>query len=238
MDGLKERLVGVQRIYFIRLESATKRLNMRKPPTCPTCNRFLDLHELKEWICPFCGADFSIDESYRHHIGKLTLASMIFLGVLSHRSYSGGTWLLVVILSGIPIWIIFIRLIPLRLRSGRQQPKIRMMSTYLGMVSTVFLAVFLTEFLGLGGLMFITGATRNNVQEHFQILSMPLAWISTNFLITPNNSFSDVCGVILGNSFFYGLLMFTCYQPIRWIFRRSRPTQLSLTGGLPTDDDE
>jgi hypothetical protein len=70
------------------------------------------------------------------------------------------------------------------------------------------------------------------------MLSIPLAWISPNFLITPSKNFFDLCGIILGNSAFFGPLMFACYQCVRWAFRRNRPIQLSLSNINPTVDDE
>jgi hypothetical protein len=47
-----------------------------------------------------------------------------------------------------------------------------------------------------------------------------------------------MCGVILGNSFFYGLILFGCYKLVHQAFRRSRVTQLSLSGKNPTDEDD
>jgi hypothetical protein len=99
------------------------------------------------------------------------------------------------------------------------------------------MTIFLVGFIGYTTLILLLGK-KPDLWEHFAMLSWPLASISPNFLITPDKALSDVCGVILGNSFFFGLLLFACYQPVRWAFRRARVQQLSLSGTNPTDDDD
>jgi hypothetical protein len=42
----------------------------------------------------------------------------------------------------------------------------------------------------------------------------------------------------VGNSFFYALFVFLCYQPVRRAFRNNRPTQLSLSSADSTKKDE
>jgi hypothetical protein len=98
--------------------------------------------------------------------------------------------------------------------------------------------VFFVEFLLFVGAYVLLGATQNELRDHLEMLSMPLAGISRNFLITPSKSLLDVCGVILGNSVFFGIVIYAFYQPVRWAFRRSRPTQLSIANtDVPDDDD-
>ena len=128
----------------------------------------------------------------------------------------------------------FLDVVPPWLKQGHNQPRITLVSSWLG----VALTVFLVEFLGFGAVHVLFGTSRRELLEFLWMLSEPLAWISPNFLITPARSFFDVCGVILGNSVFFGSLTFAFYQTVRWAFRRARPTQLSLSNSGSTEDDE
>ncbi len=99
------------------------------------------------------------------------------------------------------------------------------------------MSLFFVGFLGLGALTVFFG-NPSDVQEHLEDLSLPLARISPNFLIRRESSILDVCGIILGNSFFFALLIFSFYQPIRWLFRRARPTQLNISHSHAVDEDD
>jgi hypothetical protein len=96
----------------------------------------------------------------------------------------------------------------------------------------------LVEFLGVVAAHVLLGASQRELLEYLEMLSLPLAWISPNFLITPAKSLLDVCGVILGNSAFFGSLVFALYQLVRWAPRRNRSTQLSISASNSTGDDE
>ncbi|MGA2966304.1 MAG: hypothetical protein ABSD64_08835 [Terriglobales bacterium] len=160
--------------------------------------------------------------------------SVSLLAIATYKSTSGGAWLLRVFLSAIPCWFIFMTVVPPWLKQGRNQPRITVVSAWLGAAMTVFLV----EFLLLGAAHVLLGASRPELLEHLWMLSMPLAWINPNFLLTPAKSFPDVCGVILGNSVFFGSLMFACYQIVCWAFRRARPTRLSISDSDDTEDEE
>lgn len=114
------------------------------------------------------------------------------------------------------------------------QPGVGFVSSWLGAA----LSVFLVEFLLFVGAYVLLGATRNELLEHLEMLSMPLASISSNLLLTPSKTFLDVCGVILGNSIFFGTILYAFYQPVRWAFRRARPTQLLITNRDVPEEDE
>jgi hypothetical protein len=192
-------------------------------------------------------SSFAVDErgvpllSHRHRcraivstVHRTTDSSDDRVARATHESTSGGAWLLGIFLSAIPCWIMFLNVVPPWLKQGHAQPRITLVSSWL----SVALTVFLVEFMGFGALYVFFGSSRRELLEHLAMLSMPLAWISPNFLITPSRTFFDLCGIILGNSAFFGPLMFACYQTVRWAFRRSRPTQLSLSISNPTADDE
>jgi hypothetical protein len=205
-----------------------------KPLTCPECNERIHRQSLKDWECPFCHTDIGLAPSYQRCVGLLTFASVSLLAIATHKSTSGGAWLLGIFFSAIPCWITFLNIVPPWLKRGHNQPRITLVSSWLGAALTVFLV----EFLVFGAAHVLFGASRRELLEFLWMLSEPLAWISPNFLITPAKSFFDLCGVILGNSVFFGSLIFACYQSVRWALRRNRPAQLSLSNTNSTEDDE
>lgn len=216
------------------LPGAENPVSRFKPLTCPRCNERIHRQQVKDWECPSCHSDFGLAPSYQRCVGSLTLASVSLLAVATHKSTSGGAWLLSVFSSAIPSWFIFMIVVPPWLKRGHNQPKFTIVVSWL----SAALSVFVVEFLGFGAAHLLLGASRRELLEHLEMLSMPLAWISPNFLITPSKSFFDVCGVILGNSVFFGSLIFAAYQPVRLAFRRSRPTQLSLSNSNSTEDED
>ena len=79
--------------------------------------------------------------------------------------------------------------------------------------------------------------SRQDLYDHFQMLSVPLAWINPNCLITPEKSFLDVCGIILANSYFGAFFLWLCGNGVRAVFRRNRVTRMSITDVPPDSDD-
>lgn len=203
-----------------------------KPLTCPQCGERIERRQLKLWVCPSCHTSFGIAHSYQRCADLVMFASVAFLAAMTHKSTSDGTWLLGVILPGVPCWFLFLVLVPPWLKQGSNQVRVTVLSSYLGAAMTIFLAG-----LGWSAVIMLLGGSKQDLQEHWAMLSLPLVYVSPNFLITTDSSFTDMCGVVLGNSFFFGLLMFACYQTVRWFFHRNRPTQLSLSGPNHTDDD-
>ncbi len=205
-----------------------------KPLTCPQCGERIDRRRLREAACPHCHVDIGIAHSYRACVGLLALVSMVRLGVATYKPASDGGWLLGVMVSALPLWVFFMVLIPPWLKRGHNQPRVTFVSSWLSAAATIFLV----EFLGFGAAYLALGASQRELRELLDMLSIPLAWISPNFLLRPGKSFLDVCGVILGNSFLLGLPLFACYESVRWFFRRNRPVQLSITDANPSDDDD
>jgi hypothetical protein len=189
---------------------------------------------LRNWECPACHTETGIAQSYYQCVGLFTLASGGLIGVGTHQSTSGGSWLLGVIVSTIMCWFFFLAVIPPWLKRGRNQARISLLHTWV----SAAISAFLFQFLGLGIALLLLGASHQELMDHIEFLSVPLAWISPNFLLTPANSFFDLCGILLGNSVFYGTFVFACYQPVRWAFRRARPTQLSLSNRNSPEDEE
>jgi len=208
-------------------EAASKAL------TCPSCGEAIDRGHFKERVCRSCNADFDLAISYQRYIAFLTFAAMVVIGMTTHKSSADGSWLLGILLAAIPIWMIFVVFVPPWLQKGHNQPRITIVSSFLAMALTMFLV----EFLGFGTLNVLLASARER-QEYLEMLSLPLVWISPNFLITANTGFLHLCGVLLGNSLFFGLLLFASYQVVRWAFNRSRPTRLSISGSSSLDNDE
>ena len=207
---------------------------MFKPLTCPRCSAHIPRCWFGDWECPHCHADLGLAQSYERVLALLTLASVCLIAVATHKSTSGGEWLLKVFLSAIPCWLIFRVVVPPWLKQGRNQDRLTFVKAWLGAAITVFLVGFVL----FGAAHVLLGASRREFQEFLEMLSLPLAWISPNSLITPGKGLLHVYGVILGNSVFFGALIYVCYQPVRWAFRRWRPTQLSLSDGDSTEDNE
>ena len=206
---------------------------MPRPLLCPECNRRIPRRDIGNWECPFCHTDIGFAVSYRRFVALLALLMAILIAFASHEPNSGGGWLLGVLLSALPCWFLLVTFIPPWLKRGHTQPRVTFVSAWLGTA----LSVFLVDFLLFVAAHVLLGATESELREHLEMLSMPLASISKNFLITPGKSFLDVCGVILGNSIFFGSVIYLFYQPVRWAFRRGRPTQLSITDSNASDDD-
>ena len=206
---------------------------MHKPVDCPSCHRPIDLRSAPDWTCPFCHNGIAISDAYNRNAALFTLAGVILVGAATHDSEAGGTWLLWTILSALPLWFLFLISVPPSLQVGQRQPRLTIVGAYL---ASVF-SIFGVGVLGLGGAYMVLGASRAEVQEHMVGLSLPVGWISPNFFIMPGRSFLDVCGILLGNSFFYGLVLFGCFRVIHWILQKNRPTRLSISDTSPTEDD-
>jgi hypothetical protein len=209
------------------------RLTWPRPLTCPLCSARFERRQLRAWVCPHCRAEIGVAYSYRRSAGLLTLAWITVLGIATHNASSDGTWLLGIVLSGALFWLVFVAVVPPWLKKGSDQSRMTLGLIYLSVVASTFVV----SFLGFTGMIMLLG-NPGDLQEHLETMSMPLVWMSPNFLITRDKSFPDVCGVLVGNSFFMGLLLFACYQPIRWLRHRNRPTQLSITDQPSTDDDD
>src|SRR5215467_2517928 len=140
---------------------------MRELPTCTECKRPLRI--IRGGLeCPFCRLDFRIVESYYRSVSFLTAFAMFLLGWATYKPSSNGVWLLWVILSGIPIWIFFSRVIPPRIMRGRRQTQLSFFRTY-------FLAVYLIcgiEFVVIMSAMYLIGGSQREIKEQLEMLSL------------------------------------------------------------------
>jgi len=89
----------------------------------------------------------------------------------------------------------------------------------------------------MGWFHVLTGSSKNEIQETLTTISLPLAWISPEFLLNPSNNFFDVCGVVLANSFFYALATFIVWRWVHSVIRRNRVTAINIEGRIEHDDE-
>jgi len=169
--------------------------------------------------------ELGIARSYRRCVGLLALASGSILGAATHQPASSGGWLLGVILITIVFWFFFQAVIPPWLQQGRNRPQF----LFLGLWVSAAIGGLVFQFVGFGIVRILLGGSPEEWRQHIDFLSFPLSLIDRNFQLTPANSFFDLCGVLVGNSFFYALFVYLCYQPVRRAFRRNRPTRLSIS---------
>lgn len=101
----------------------------------------------------------------------------------------------------------------------------------------MFMVMFTTQFVGFLALGFLVGARPAEIQELLGNLSLPLAWISSQFLITPKRNFFDVCGIMLGNSFLIAMPVFVAVKAVQSAMRRNRTVQMGIGGSVGEDDE-
>ncbi len=213
------------------------RLAKPRPLTCPQCGKRIWRGSLSRSLnkreCPFCRTHLRIAGSYELFIGTIGIISAALIGIATHTQASDGAWLLGVIAATAVIYVAALALIPPWLQLGSYQAKLTVVSSFLGAT----MVMFFVNLTGFGGFILLAGS-KQDLRRHLAMLSAPLTWASPNFLVTPESSYSQMCGVLLGNSFFYGLTFFACYKFVHRAFRRARLTQLSLSGKNPTEENE
>lgn len=204
----------------------------REPLICPKCGEHIAPGDLGKEQCSYCHAAVTLANSYIRWVVAFTVAFVIALGILTHQDDSGGTWLFGLFCSAIPIYLILSMMLPPWLKKGTYQFTFSLGQAFIIAVIDIFLVMFV-----LGTLVILILGSKADVRQHLEELSWPLVAISRNFLITPQKTFIDVCGILLGNSAFYGLVWFGCVSWVRWSSRRVRTIRLSLSGKNPTDED-
>lgn len=201
---------------------------------CPACNAKFRWEHLRNGpVCPECGVFVRFSRKQARRNALIAYSMLAVIGFLTYTPNVTGSWLLFLLLLGIPVrWVCGSFSQP-ELEIGVPQPRL----TYTGAVIGCAFTIFAIEFVALVAMMMLVGGTGRDLQEQLEFLSVPLAWINTHFLLTRNSSFLDVCGVILGNSFFYGAVLYSCYFFVRRAFHRSRVTQISISDGSIEDED-
>lgn len=172
--------------------------------------------------------------SYAWHLTVLSFIVVGFIAVLTYNHTRRGSWLLLLLLS-IPVARHVVRMVnPPWFTFAKKAHRPGFLICYL---SALFTAYFLV-YLGYGWMYFLLHASRSEMQENLDMLSIPLAWAFPQFLITPHRDFLDVLGVIMTNSLFYAMPMLICWRIARFVLKRNRVTQMGLSGSGIEDSDE
>ncbi len=79
--------------------------------------------------------------------------------------------------------------------------------------------------------------TPEELREHFEMLSLPLAWANPRLIIRPSMNLAQVWGVIILNSLFPAAILSIVYRVVRALLRRGQPHQLGLANPVPDDDE-
>lgn len=202
------------------------------PMTCP-CGRRIWSHDLRQGVCPGCESYVRVSRSYRDWTSLLVFVVIVIVAALTYSPTSSGRWILLLFVLALPMRIAFNLLIPPTLEKGVLHPRITIVSSILSCAYTVFVV----DFLVVGWAYVAFSGPRRELNEHLEMISAPLGMLSAGFVIRPDKSFLDVLGIILGNSLFWGTLMFLCYKTVRSAFNRNRVTQMAITD-KPVDDTE
>jgi hypothetical protein len=141
----------------------------------------------------------------------------------TYSSAHAGTWLLCLIISSIPLRVAVGKAIPPWFETGKQRFRFTFLLWYVGIALSMPLCV-----VALGWSHVLTGSSRDELRNFLVTESLPLAWISSDFLLDSNKTFLDACGTVLGNSFFYAVATFAAWRSVRAVLNRSRVTAMNL----------
>lgn len=163
----------------------------------------------------------------------MALIVVVLIACATYSRASGGPWLIGLVLFWPLVAFVLSLILPPTYERGYLHPQVTFVTTFL----SVFLSVFVVEFLGFLGAYVILRAKPSDIQEHLELLSEPLRFLSRQFLITPEKRFSDVCGVMLGNSFLIAIPVFLCAKGVQYVLRRNRVTRIGIGGSSDETDD-
>jgi hypothetical protein len=207
---------------------------IRLHAVCPNCGEPLRLRDLRDDLCMTCNEPVRVPWAHRRQISYMALLVVVLIGLATYSRASGGPWLIGLVLFWPLIAFVLSAILPPTYERGYAQPQVTFVTTFV----TVFVSVLLVEFVAFLGAYVVLRAKPWEVQEHLELLSEPLALLNRQFLITPEKSFSDVWGVMLGNSFLIAIPVFLCAKGVQHILRRNRPTQIGISGSADATDDD
>lgn len=205
----------------------------RNRPECPVCHHGGFVRErFGSLMCGSCGIEVRIPDAYARRMWLLVLTALTVLAVPTYNHRHAGTWLLLLILTALPVRVFLGRLIPPWLEVGKPRSRLSFV------VWCILMAVGMPLITIVWGWLHVLLGNRRELLDFVVASSFPLAWISRDFLLDSNKSFFDACGVVLGNSFFYALWGFIAYRSMHAVMRRSRPTKINIDGSSVGDDEE
>jgi hypothetical protein len=200
----------------------------RKVPRCPECER---LARIAQGRCVWCDAQVYTPVNYFRWLWGLVWTTVGVLGALTFNATHAGTWLLVLLFSAIPIRIAWGILIPPWIEAGTSKNGLPFITWYW----TVCVIQIITWTL-FGGLQITLGASRSELNDNWDVVSVPLGWINSAFIVRPDKSLFDNFGIIAGNSFFPALATFLVYTAVRARLNRSRAIRINITDAEPKDE--
>jgi hypothetical protein len=205
----------------------------RSRAVCPNCGETLCFRNRRESVCMACNEPVRLAWSYRRYTAYLALLVVVLIALATYRPASGGPWIIGLVLFWPLITVVLWAILPPAYERGYAQPQITFVTTFL----SVFVSVFAIEFVFFLFAYIVLGGKPSEVQEHLEMLSEPMRWFSQQFLITPEKSFVDACGVMLGNSFLVAIPVFLCVKVVQVVFRRNRVMQIGIGGSVDDSDD-
>jgi hypothetical protein len=182
--------------------------------------------------CPFCETRIGLSPNYQRWTLLMVVLLTTAIGWAFRTPSSSGAWLLGMMFIALTLRIVTLAALPAPLSVAPNHEGIPFAGCYLALALIIFIEQFI-----LFGWGIVAMGSRQDLYDHFQMLSVPLAWINPNFLITPQRGFLDVCGILLANSYFGAFAMWSCANTVRAVFRRNRVTRMSITDA-PSDSDD
>jgi hypothetical protein len=164
-----------------------------------------------------------VPSSYFRWVWLLVLTVLALIGISTYNSEHTGTWFFVVMLLALPVRVICGMLVPPRFERGPGRAGIPFIGWYLICCAFIFL-----YWTGWGWLHVLLGASKDEVQENLNFFSLPLGMVFRGFVLTPQRSFVDLCGILFANCFFYALALYLLYRFGGFLIRRDRVTRMDL----------
>jgi len=217
--------------------------------TCPSCQTPLQEKDVSSipFECPYCGARIGIS-SVLLLLGLVVgfVASLVVVQFLGLKAYAALLWLPILVLCIIYVVPRALPLIatlvsPLRVEPD---PSAKDLSSYkrtlrlflIVWFSLILFAVIYGSFIGW--LAALLGAPREEVAASTDLWSIPLGLINPAFFIRPEKGLAEVLGIVAANSYFHALVLTAIFKVVHGFIRRSRVTQLGISGAMLDDDDE
>ena len=169
------------------------------------------------------------------------VVSLVVVRYLDLKAYAALLWLPILVLCVIyvvPLAASFVS--PLRVETGPAKGSGSYKSTLRLFLSFWFSTILFVVAYGFftGWLVFLLGSPRQDVADIGDMFSFPLGLINPAFIIRPEKGLAEVLGIVTANCYFYALGLTFVFKVVHGFLRRSRVTQLGISGATLDDDDE
>ena len=213
---------------------------------CPRCRERVRIEDVRIsalFICPGCGSVLCVSPAYRILTLFFCLATSLLLSyAIGLRAYAAIAWipLFSVALIVVPNFAKFIFAPRLQVHTEtdliarKEEPWRRNLRLFL--TCWIGLTFFILAYgFVLGWVAFLLGGSQRDIREMTDMWSVPLGWLNSVFVVTPNRSFLAVFGIVFANSFFYAAVL---TATIRLVQRRLRQriTQIGISGTSQNDE--